>query len=48
MIEFCGEMGEFCMGEVDEVMCVELVKRACDGALVLRDARVVEAGEVVV
>ena len=48
VIEFCGEMGEFRTGEVDEVTRVESVKRACDGALALRDARAAEAGEAAV
>ena len=48
VIEFCGEMGELRTGEVDEATRVESVKRACDGALALRDARAAEAGEAAV
>ena len=51
VVEFCGELGTMRASDVscaDEETRVESLRRACEGALALRDARAAEAGDAAV
>ena len=51
VVEFCGELGTIRASDVacaDEETRVESLRRACEAALALRDARAAEAGEAAV
>ena len=51
VVEFCGELGAIRASDVscaDEETRVESLRRACEGALALRDARAAEAGDAAV